>query len=815
MAWVSMLGLPPPERLTEAAVSPRAVAVADKARPGAEAPPELGESGVGQPRRAAFGPTLALTVILAFAGFGLLMSIVMLVVEPTAITGLDARQRQDAETALYVAAFGVVLPLSLVAAPRAARAIAGGPNAEALSLVAALLSSMLASAILLVRLSDLVAWGGGMGALLVVVGLWWVAAVGILARAGQARPWRGLLRIADRSPVVWGATAVLAVGTLFTVTHLDSLSPLPFVLGLAAIPAIVVLAERWHPPQLRQPWAVGADLLIALLLALAVIDLVFIFPEDPTSSLLDRFRYGVMQFHNDFLLGPANQVLGGSAMLVDTASQYGVGSIYFLVGWFQLAPIGYGTFALLDGVITALVFVAGYCVLRIAASSRWLAASALAVGVIALVLNRVYPVGGLPQEGPLRFGLPMAVILASVAAARWPGRSPAARGAALCALAIASIWSLESFAATLATFAAMACFEAYLMPGGRLRWLARQGVLVGVACVCAHLLFAGATLAGTGQLPEWGQYLAYLRAFLFGNLGNLTYDFTRWSPALAVGASYLASAAAIVLLVRSRTAVVERERTSLLALTGTTAYGIVLFSYFVDRSGDHVLAYVSLPAVLVGALWLGMVLRWPDRVPRGARRGALACSISVAAILVAVAWSSIGAKFDHSALAHVVPGGESARSALDRLWHFPPLDARAPEGERLLERYMPGERRTAVVVRPDLGIEILIRSGRANLLPIAYPWGDDFARAQRVPGLRDAVQELRPGERMLLDRGALATLAAAGRDPTSTLVRGLTPGAPVSPLQVFALQQIDERFRLRPIHRDGAGFVVVELVPRR
>jgi hypothetical protein len=810
-----MLGLPPPERLTEAAVSPAASAVSDQARRRQKPPPALEEPGSGQPPKAAFAPTLALTVTLAFAGFALLMAIVLLVVEPTPIRGLDATQRQDAETGLYVAAFGLILPLSLIVVPRVAKAIADGPNAAALSLIAGLLSSMLASAILLVRLSDVFAAGGAVGALLVAVVLWWVLAAGILARAAQARPWRLLLRFTDRAPVVWGATAVLGVGTLLTVTHLDSLSLLPLAFGVAAIPTVVVLAERWHPPRLRRPWAIGADLLIAALLALATIDLVFITPDDPAASLLDRFRYGVMQFHHDFLLGPANQVLAGSAMLVDTASQYGVGSIYFLAGWFQFAPIGYGTFALLDGVMTALVFVGGYCLLRLAASSRWLAASALAVGVIALVLNRVYPVGGLPQEGPLRFGLPMAVILALVAAARWPARSRIWRGAGLSALALSSVWSLESFAATLATFVVMACFEAYLLPTGRLRWLGRQGVLAGAACVCAHLLFAAATLAGTGQLPEWGQYLAYLHAFLFGNLGNLTYDVTRWSPALAVAATYLASAAAIVLLVRGRAAVVERERTSLLALTGTTTYGIVLFSYFVDRSGDHVLAYVSLPAVLVGALWLGMILRSPESVPRGGRIAALGCSISVAALLVAVAWSSIGTRFEHSALAHVVPGGDSTRTALDRLWHFPPLDTRAPEGERLLHRYMPGERRTAVVVRPDLGTEILIRSGRANRLPIAYPWGDDFARDQRIPGLRDAVEELRPGERMLLDRGALDTLAAAGPDLRSNLVRGLTPGAPVSPLQVYALQKIEERFRLRPIHRDGAGFTVVQLVPRR
>ncbi len=36
-------------------------------------------------------------------------------------------------------------------------------------------------------------------------------------------------------------------------------------------------------------------------------------------------------------------------MLVDTASQYGVGGIYLLAGWFNLVPIGYGTLGFLSG----------------------------------------------------------------------------------------------------------------------------------------------------------------------------------------------------------------------------------------------------------------------------------------------------------------------------------------------------------------------------------------------------------------------------------------------------------------------------------
>ena len=42
----------------------------------------------------------------------------------------------------------------------------------------------------------------------------------------------------------------------------------------------------------------------------------------------------------------------------------------------------------------------------------------------------------------------------------------------------------------------------------------------------------------------------------------------------------------------------------MLALTGLTAYGVVLYAYFIDRSADHVLPYVSLPLLLSGVLWI-------------------------------------------------------------------------------------------------------------------------------------------------------------------------------------------------------------------
>jgi hypothetical protein len=808
---------------TGTAASSAALATAKRGRRRAGPPAEPAERGEG--RRAAFGPTLALTATLAFAACALLISAVMIVVEPQPIRalyatlGLYASQRQGAETALYLAGFGVILPIAAVAVPRLANTIAAGPNAAALSALAGFLSATLAAAIVFVRLSDVLPRGGGMRTLLVAALLWAIAGAGILARAAQPRPWRALLRIAGLAPHLWAAAAVLVIAALLTVTHLDSLSPLPLVLGATLIPALVLLAERHRSPRLHGAWRVGAEALIIALLLLATVDLVIVTPEDP-GSLAAAVNNGIVQFHHDFLLGPANQVLGGHAMLVDSGSQYGVGSILFLVGWFNLAPIGYGTFGFLDGAVTALAFVAGYCVLRIAGVSRVLAASALGVAVVALVLNRVYPVGALPQEGPLRFGLPLALIVVTVAGARWSRHARSAHAAGLAVLGVSSIWSAEAFAFTAATFTAMTCFRAYLLPpGGRLRWLARQAGLAGAACLSVHLIFAAATLAGTGEVPDWGQYLAYLDVFLFGRLGDVTYDFNGWSPGLAVGAGYLASAAALVLLIRERANIVRRERVALLALTGTTAYGVVIFGYLVDRSMDHVVPYISLPALLIGTLWLSLVLRSPQSLPRGGRAGVLAFALSVALLLVAVAWSSLGARFEHSALAHAIPGGESPRAALDRLWHFPPFKGAAPEGERLLDRYMPRERRTVVLAEPDLTTEILLRSGRVNRLPIGYPWGDTFVARERVPGLLDALAELRPGDRVLLDGGALDALAAIRDGPAfdALLYSGedtALQSSLTAPVQDLALQKLDERFRLRPIHKDDEGFTVVQLEAR-
>ena len=757
----------------------------------------------GPGAQAPLGPTVALIVVLAAACWATAMALVLIVDRPTPLPQPFAPQNPDAETLLFLLAFFVILPGALMAGRRIADAIAARAGGAALSAVAALLAAALGGLVGAVKLSGALGGPDGVRTVLVAAVAWWLAAGAVLTRpAALAR--HGTPAIALAATGI--AAAVLAL------TDLDSVSFAGLAVCAVAAAAAFAGYGRLRLPRPARAGAAALEAAIAALLLLAVPDLVIFRPEEAPGNIAISIDTAITALHQNLLLGPANQVLHGAPMLIDTASQYGVGDIYAIVSWFLVAPIGYGTFGLLDGIWTAAWLLGGYSLLRVAGVSRALAASALGVAVVALVYNLTYPVGALPQYGPLRYGMPLAAILAVVAEERWPRRARAAQVATLVVAGVSALWSLEALAYTTFVLAAMACMRAWLRePPGRVRWLARRAGWLVLAWVCAHVLFALATLAAWGRLPDWGQYLDYLHAFLVGPVGDLTYDVPRWSPGLALGAGYLASAVALIELARRRHPLIRREPVATIALTGLTAYGIALLSYWVDRSLEHILVHVALPGLLLGALWLSVLLRSRTTVPAGARRIAMAAALAIAALVVASAWSSVGDRFPRSALAHAAPGGTSLRGALERLWHPPALNRAALPGVRVLERHMPGEPRSLVFAAPDLAVEILLRSGRIDRLLLADTRETSFVAGEQLPALRRHIAGLRAGDRMLMDGAALQSLRALRADPRADPLQ--TPGRLV-PLQQWALRRIDERFRLRTVAREQ-GYEVLELVALR
>jgi len=754
---------------------------------------------------------VALVLTIAVGAFFLIAPIVHAAIPAVVFPPPFPDQHQDAETLLFVLAFTVLLPCSCAFVPRLADRIVAAADAPTLSGVAALLAAGFMVAGLAVR-----AAGSSHAVLAIVAALWLTLAAVVLGAAVSGRLASTTRVLARRREAIWWLAGCGLVALAVSFSDVGSISLAVAIVGVAVVAVAVAMAGRIDLHRFGRRSGLMVDAAILALLFLAVPNLVVFTPTDPATVLQTE----VIHFHQDFFLGPASQVLGGRAMLVDTLSQYGVGSIYFLAALFELIPIGDGTLGLIEGVLSALMFCGGYLVVRAAGVPRLLAATGFAVAVVVLVYGLVYPLGGLLQQGAFRFGLPMAVLVGAVVAARWPRWATAGWVLQLVTMAVASIWALEAFAYTLLTLAAVIATRIWLLPAAQRRAAALRSLIAVVATILtAHVVFALATLVFAGELPHWGWYLTTLGEFLFGGTGELTYDFSRWSPGLALGIVYFASVIALVLILWRRPDLARREPAMTTAIIGTTTMGIALFSYLDNRSVDHIVPYVSLPAVMLAVLWLTFLNRPWVGVVGGARKAALAGTLLAAVLMIAVAASSVGTRFPQSALAIVRPGGESPKAALERLWDPPPLSPGAIEGTILLDRYMPNERSSLVITDAVLGVEILVRSGRFSELPLGFPWEDSLVPSVHLGPLTETVDSLEPGTRMLIDEPAGAVYRQLrkhpDRDPLSDPITetSLAPSG-LATLQEWVLQRIGERFRLRTIARGSSGLRVVELEPR-
>jgi hypothetical protein len=113
---------------------------------------------------------------------------------------------------------------------------------------------------------------------------------------------------------------------------------------------------------------------------------------------------------------------------------------------------------------------------------------------------------------------------------------------------------------------------------------------------------------------------------------------------------------------------------------------------------------------------------------------------------------------------------------------------------------------------PDLGTEILIRSRKANSMFIGDPKADSLVPSVWTGKLGRQVGALRMGDRLLLDRTALAIAARLRADPA---IDPLThPIAGGWQEEEWLLRAITRRFELRPVYRDPDGLIVAELSAR-
>ena len=317
--------------------------------------------------------------------------------------------------------FAVFLPLAALLVPLALDRVSRLQGREVAARTAVVLGIALCALITCIKVGERAGLAGSRQAMLLVAGaLWWALAAAAYGLLRRRKPLDPLARVA---PALWPVFAASLGVVVLCLADIGSISLAPLAVGLVlsagagclvayGAPRFTVLSDGFRLPPRALRWA--ADVAAIALIALAVPNLSVFWPGGADAGL----KTSIIQFHQDFFLGPANSLVGGGTMLVNVVSQYGVGSILFLAGVFKLIPIGYGTLALTEGVLAAGMFCLAYVTLRLAGVGRVLSWVTLAVAVLALVLNLVYPLGGLLQHGAFRFGLPMVILAAAAGEAR-------------------------------------------------------------------------------------------------------------------------------------------------------------------------------------------------------------------------------------------------------------------------------------------------------------------------------------------------------------------------------------------------------------
>jgi len=746
----------------------------------------------------------------------------------SATLALSSPVVNSTEWTLFVLTLTVLVPGAIAGGRALARKAATAPSPTALPELAALTAAGILGVLIAAR--GAYALEHRSSPIMLALALAWAAgvawAVRRLARGKRLTPpvitgLRGGL--ADPSdPRAWLAIAGLTgIGLLAffpaNFFHADAL-----VLSLVLAAALLFAHLRWRPNASRRA-GLALDLTFVAIVVLVVTDVSGYqeylrsdartlvlgdgVPLDPQN--LTEFH----RIHQGFFLGPLNDMLHGRTLLDDTASQYGVGLLYFLAAYFHIAPLGYGALGLLASFVTGLQFALAYGVLRLAGVPRTLAIPALAAAVAGLVLGSLGSYNDFPSSGGLRYGIPWLIVAVALLAARHPPRQRALWAAAIALVACASLWSFETFAYAGATYTAAAAFAAATRtPGRRLADFVTSIAVVLAACAASHVLFALGTRAFAGAWPDWSAYLAYLDVYSSQSAGvpGASGVSDPWTPGVPILLVHLVSLICIASLVARGHRILIARRPALMAIAAANGLGIATYTYWLGISVHHALFFMGLPVVVAVALWLSLVSDLRSQVPSALRLAALAAGLWFAATLAISGGQDTEGKWRRTAMAHLVPGltgGDgSLPNALSRIWNNPVSDPRSVEAERLLDRHLaPGER-ALVVMEPELTVETLVRAGRINVLPISHPEQENLVAEETDPKVIAAVDRLRPGTLMLTQPAAWNT---AVKPPSVPRLNGLVR------VQHLALDRIRSRFELEILERGRDGLAIVRLTPRR
>jgi hypothetical protein len=489
-------------------------------------------------------------------------------------------------------------------------------------------------------------------------------------------------------------------------------------------------------------------------------------------------------------------------LLVDIWAQYGVGVYYALLAALSVLPLNHGGLVLLLSTLMAAQYVLVYATLRTAVRSQALVIASVGAAVMANIFANLGAYAGYPSIGPLRFGPPYLVVAAAVAAARWPQHARAMRVAQLVVVAIAAVWSFETFVYTAVTWFALAALWAFGRARAGVQVFLRQLAAAAAVSVGAVLALTIGTRVAVGAWPDWTGYFAYLRLYSEGDLWNLPVDF--WSPALLMAAAIFLSAVGLVSVARDER--VQASGPVLAGLAGFTGFAASTFTYFLGRSHPNAILVLLVPVCALGCLWASVFIPPRGQDFRALRVVPVALVLIVAASLVAFGLPNAVQRWDQTAFAQAVPfadghlpghGGLSLRTSLGELWAGRTHDDSVVDNAAvLLQRYDPGDGPALVLLPETTAImpqttEALLKVRRDNLLPIGEPVEDNLIISRVWPRIVAAIDAVPDGTILLM-----------------------STSPPQLPILQRALGELQQRFDFQVLESSPDGLQVIRLRSR-
>jgi hypothetical protein len=435
-------------------------------------------------------------------------------------------------------------------------------------------------------------------------------------------------------------------------------------------------------------------------------------------------QYSIDVVHQNFYLGPANQILHGRTVGVDLHNQYGVLVHYFLaacagLGLMELSHAGFSRF---NHLLLAMMILAVFALLRRMLKTPLTPFAGLALLVL-VYLGMHRPVAALPSLGPLRFG--PAVLLLIAAYFRNRGGKRAVRlGLECLALALAALWSLETMIYALSAYLFLLVLESWCEAGGA------EAFFTGLK---SRLFRAAATLAAagcglylftrfrSGSLPRRDIYLDYVTYYAVTGFAALPIAFFgNWL--LLVLVCFFALVALAVGLMQG-----QKPGNDARVAAAMAVLGAVEFSYFLHRSHPDALVALAPPVVVAGFYWLDQAL-----LKAAADRhklfwtSAFFAGLLTAASVMQACWP----QFKRHLRAEPAAGlwgqwrGVTVFSAGDEKW----MDRAAD----MLRRNFSGTDRVAALMPWKYDVSVMLRSGKSHLYPVGNFLQEDTVPAQRA-----------------------------------------------------------------------------------